>query len=121
MHRLGQQCRLSRRMCIAPFVAWLVLGLICGAAQAQRSGLRVPASEAEQYRLLLAAIEERPGTLLAGPDCPELYALSGRPRTPNRDPDPSPDRAAAATSRPGADPQPKEAGWPKKRLSKYRP
>lgn len=42
MHRLGQQCRLSRRMCIVPLVAWLVFALSCVAAQAQRSGLRVP-------------------------------------------------------------------------------
>ena len=51
----------------------------------ERGGLRVPAEDAEQYGALVAAIEQRnPGPeIYAGPDCPEVYFLSGR-RNPTR-------------------------------------
>jgi hypothetical protein len=61
-----------------PYVAQTVLRL-------PRGGLRVPAADARVYEELVAAIRERAGEggLWAGPDCPEVYFLSGY-RNPTR-------------------------------------
>ena len=50
-----------------------------------RGGLRVPIADARDYGALVAALAEAPPTsrLYAGPDCPEVYFLSGR-RNPTR-------------------------------------
>ena len=42
MHRLWQQCWLSRRVCIGPLLAGFLIGTFPDAAHAQRSGLRIP-------------------------------------------------------------------------------
>ena len=46
-----------------------------------RGGLHVPIADAREYWSLIEALESRPasGGLYAGPDCPEVYFLSGRP------------------------------------------
>jgi hypothetical protein len=51
----------------------------------ERGGLRLPKNEAGKYEYLIAAIEEHSGggEIYAGPDCPEVYFLSGR-RNPTR-------------------------------------
>ena len=45
-----------------------------------RAGIRVPASDADVYRELVDTVrQESPGgRVVAGPDCPEVYFLSGR-------------------------------------------
>lgn len=56
-----------------------------GRLAVERGGLRVPAADAKEYGALVAAIGARdPGPeIYAGPDCPEVYFLSGR-RNPTR-------------------------------------
>ena len=46
-----------------------------------RGGLHVPIADAREYWTLFEALASRPasGGLYAGPDCPEVYFLSGRP------------------------------------------
>ncbi|HWZ84992.1 MAG TPA: hypothetical protein VN032_02255, partial [Thermoanaerobaculia bacterium] len=62
-----------------PYVAQTPLGL-------PRGGLRVPAADARVYRAVVAAVEQKAGGggMWAGPDCPEVYFLSGR-RNPTRE------------------------------------
>ena len=50
-----------------------------------RGGLHVPIADARDYTSLIDALASRPaeGGLYAGPDCPEVYFLSGR-RNPTR-------------------------------------
>jgi hypothetical protein len=50
-----------------------------------RGGLHVPIADAREYRTLVDALASRAaqGGLYAGPDCPEVYFLSGR-RNPTR-------------------------------------
>ena len=50
-----------------------------------RGGLRLPKNDAGKYEYLVAAIETHSGggEIYAGPDCPEVYFLSGR-RNPTR-------------------------------------
>ena len=45
-----------------------------------RGGLHVPIADAREYWTLVEALASRPaaGGLYAGPDCPEVYFLSGR-------------------------------------------
>lgn len=47
----------------------------------ERGGLRVPASEKETYEGVVRLLKEHAagGTIYAGPDCPEIYFLSGFP------------------------------------------
>lgn len=51
----------------------------------ERGGLRLPKNDAGKYEYLVAAIEAHSGggEIYAGPDCPEVYFLSGR-RNPTR-------------------------------------
>jgi hypothetical protein len=49
-----------------------------------RGGLHVPIADAREYWTLVAALASRPpDSVYAGPDCPEVYFLSGR-RNPTR-------------------------------------
>lgn len=50
-----------------------------------RAGLRVPADEARTYEALISMVLQKSagGAIYAGPDCPEVYFLSGR-RNPTR-------------------------------------
>ena len=56
-----------------------------GRLKLDRGGLRLPEHEARKYEHLVAAIEEHSGggEIYAGPDCPQVYFLSGR-RNPTR-------------------------------------
>jgi hypothetical protein len=47
----------------------------------ERGGLRVPASDKQTYEGVMRLLEEHAagGTIYAGPDCPEIYFLSGFP------------------------------------------
>jgi hypothetical protein len=51
----------------------------------ERAGLRIPRADAEVYESLIAGIREKGGghEMYAGPDCPEVYFLSGY-RNPTR-------------------------------------
>ena len=56
-----------------------------GSLSMPRGGLRVPGADARDYGALVAALDALPAAsrLFAGPDCPEVYFLSGR-RNPTR-------------------------------------
>jgi hypothetical protein len=55
-----------------------------GVLPGERGGLRVPRADADLYGGVLRALGSAPeGWIWAGPDCPEIYFLSGR-RNPTR-------------------------------------